>query len=235
VLGYARIAGMPVVTGLYCLLLPLLVFAALGSSRYLVVAADSATAAILASGLVSMAPIAIAQYVGLGGYVALLMAGFLLLGRLFRLGLIADFFSQTVLTGSLTGVGSQVGISVLGEMLGTQEHSGRAAVQLIEVFRHLPCPGFRVGFGFRASSALLGTQNARVVIGGCGDCGGKCLLELCRARHCDDWSGIRQTAASWAAGSALERNHLRQVRPFVTFSHLACWLNIESTIWMKAS
>jgi SulP family sulfate permease len=38
---------MPVVTGLYTLLLPLAAFAALGSSRYLVVAADSATAAIL--------------------------------------------------------------------------------------------------------------------------------------------------------------------------------------------
>jgi MFS superfamily sulfate permease-like transporter len=37
-LGYTRIAGMPVVTGLYSLLLPLLVFAAFGSSRYLVVA-----------------------------------------------------------------------------------------------------------------------------------------------------------------------------------------------------
>ena len=45
VLGYAKIAGMPVVTGLYTLLLPLLAFAAFGSSRSLVVAADSATAA----------------------------------------------------------------------------------------------------------------------------------------------------------------------------------------------
>src|SRR5262245_62417530 len=50
-LGYTKIAGMPVVTGLYTLLLPLVAFATLGSSRYLVVAADSATAAILAGGL----------------------------------------------------------------------------------------------------------------------------------------------------------------------------------------
>ena len=56
-LGYTRIAGMPVVTGLYTLLLPLVAFAALGSSRYLVVAADSATAAILAGGLSPLAPV----------------------------------------------------------------------------------------------------------------------------------------------------------------------------------
>ena len=45
-LGYTKIAGMPVVTGLYSLLLPAIAFAALGSSRFLVVSADSATAAI---------------------------------------------------------------------------------------------------------------------------------------------------------------------------------------------
>jgi MFS superfamily sulfate permease-like transporter len=45
-LGYAKIAGMPVVTGLYTLLLPMAVFAILGSSRHLVVGADSATAAV---------------------------------------------------------------------------------------------------------------------------------------------------------------------------------------------
>ena len=50
-LGYAKIAGMPVVTGLYTLLLPMAAFAVLGSSRHLVVGADSATAAILGAAL----------------------------------------------------------------------------------------------------------------------------------------------------------------------------------------
>ena len=55
VLGYARIAGMPVVTGLYTVLLPLVAFAVFGSSRHLVVAANSATAAIFSSQLSRMA------------------------------------------------------------------------------------------------------------------------------------------------------------------------------------
>ena len=50
VMGYAKIAGMPVVTGLYTILIPIALFAVLGSSRHLVVGADSATAAILAAG-----------------------------------------------------------------------------------------------------------------------------------------------------------------------------------------
>ncbi|MEO9072481.1 MAG: SulP family inorganic anion transporter, partial [Edaphobacter sp.] len=137
-LGYTRIAGMPVVTGLYSLLLPLLAFAAFGSSRYLVVAADSATAAILSGGISGMAPTAGARYVALAGLVALLTAGFLLLARLLKLGFVADFLSQTVLVGFLTGVGFQVGISVLGQMLGIQTDSRRTLIQLYEIGRSLP-------------------------------------------------------------------------------------------------
>ena len=157
-LGYTRIAGMPVITGLYTLLLPLLAFAAFGSSRYLVVAADSATAAILAGGLTGMAPVASARYVALAGLVALLTGLFLLLGRVLKLGFIADFLSQTVLAGFLTGVGFQVGIAVLGEMLGVEVHSRRTVVQLIEVCRSLPgihLPTVFVSTGVIASVLLL--------------------------------------------------------------------------------
>ncbi len=137
-LGYARIAGMPVVTGFYTLLLPLVAFAVFGSSRYLVVAADSATAAILAGGIGSMAPLASARYVALAGMVALLTAGFLLIARILKLGFLADFLSQTVLVGFLTGVGFQVGIAVLGTMLGIDVHSRRSLMQLLEVLRGVP-------------------------------------------------------------------------------------------------
>jgi sulfate permease, SulP family len=132
-LGYTKIAGTPVVTGFYTLLLPPLAFAVFGSSRYLVVAADSATAAILAGGLSHMAPIASARYLALAGVVALLTAVALLLARIFKLGFLADFLSQTVLVGFLTGVGFQVGIAVLGEMLGLEIQSRRTVGQFIEV------------------------------------------------------------------------------------------------------
>src|ERR1700678_439412 len=136
-LGYTSIAGMPAVTGFYTLLLPLLAFATFGSSRYLVVAADSATAAILAGGVSGMAPLASAKYVALAGLVALLTAGFLVLARLLKLGFVADFLSQTVLVGFLTGVGFQVGIAVLGQMLGIETDSRRTIVVLYEICRNL--------------------------------------------------------------------------------------------------
>ena len=137
-MGYARIAGMPVITGLYTLLLPLCAFAAFGSSRYLVVASDSATAAILAGGLDGLAPAGGAEYVALAGVVALLTGGFLLLARLFKLGFLADFLSRTVLIGFLTGVGFQVGIAMLGEMFKLASPSKNPLIQFVQILGNLP-------------------------------------------------------------------------------------------------
>jgi SulP family sulfate permease len=138
VLGYTKIAGTPVVTGLYTVLLPLIAFAVFGSSRHLVVAADSATAAIFSSSLSSMATPAGEKYMALAGMVALLTAMLLLLARLFKLGFLADFLSRTVLIGFLTGVGFQVGIAMLGEILGVAAPSHRTLLQLWEVLQGLP-------------------------------------------------------------------------------------------------
>ena len=138
VLGYARIAGMPVVTGLYTLLLPLAVFAVLGASRHLVVAADSATAALLAGALVRLAAPQSAAYVGLAGLVALLTGGLLLLARLARLGFLANFLSRTVLLGFLTGVGIQVAIGQLPDMLGVTAASPHTVIKLAETVAAVP-------------------------------------------------------------------------------------------------
>lgn len=157
-LGYTKIAGTPVISGLYTLLLPLIAFAALGSSRYLVVAADSATAAILATGLSGLAIPNSAQYLALASLVALLTAGLLLLARLFRLGFLSDFLSRTVLVGFLTGVGFQVGIAVLGELLRLPVHTNQPLEQLLTIVRELPHihgPTFAVSLSVITSILVL--------------------------------------------------------------------------------
>jgi len=138
VLGYAKIAGMPVVTGLYTLLLPMAVFAVLGSSRHLVVAADSATAAILGAALAGLAVAGSPHYVRLAGLAALLAGGMLLLARAAQLGFLANFLSRTVLVGFLTGVGIQVAIGQLPSMLGVTAADRQTLPRLWDTVRALP-------------------------------------------------------------------------------------------------
>ncbi|WP_298420984.1 SulP family inorganic anion transporter [Rhodoblastus sp.] len=156
VLGYTRIAGTPVVTGLYTVLLPLVGFALFGSSRHLVVAADSATAAIFSSSLSRMAPLASEKYMALVGMLTLLTAGLLLLARIFKLGFLADFLSRTALVGFLTGVGIQVGVAMLPDMIGVAAPSHRTLVQAWEVMGGLPhLNTFDLGLSVLVVGAIL--------------------------------------------------------------------------------
>src|ERR1700683_775991 len=139
-LGYAKIAGMPVVTGLYTLLFPMAVFAILGSSRHLVVGADSATAAILGAALAGLAVAGSPQYVRLASLAALLAGGLLLLARVARLGFLANFLSRTVLLGFLTGVGIQAAAGQLPDMLGIKATGTRTLNRLADTRSNVPHP-----------------------------------------------------------------------------------------------
>lgn len=137
VLGYTKIAGTPVITGIYTMLLPALLYGLFGASRHLVVGADSATAAILAAALsgLSLAR-GSAEWLALAQVLALLAAGVLLLARVLRLGFLADFLSRTVLTGFLTGVGIQVAVGQLPDMLGLPSVQGGTAAKFLHVVAH---------------------------------------------------------------------------------------------------
>jgi high affinity sulfate transporter 1 len=127
-MGYTSIAQTPVITGLYTVLFPTVVFALLGSSRLLVVGADSATAAIMAAGLASLGIAGLApnssEWVAYSSLVALVCGALLILARLLRLGFLGDFLSASVLIGFLTGVGIQVLTGQLPDMLGIPKGTG---------------------------------------------------------------------------------------------------------------
>ncbi len=126
VMGYTKIAGTPVITGIYTMLVPMALYAVFGSSRHLVVGADSATAAILASGLAAMSISDPEHYMALAGLLALMAGGLLLLARFFELGFLANFLSRSVLVGFLSGVGVQVAMSDFAGLFGVETPGGSA-------------------------------------------------------------------------------------------------------------
>lgn len=141
VMGYTSIAQTPVITGLYTIILPTLVFALLGSSRLLVVGADSATAAILAAGLAGLGISGLspnsAEWVAWTSLVALVCGALLVLARLLRLGFLGDFLSASVLIGFLTGVGISVLTGQLPDMLGIPKGKGNWFEQQWSTLTHL--------------------------------------------------------------------------------------------------
>ena len=158
-MGYANIAGMPVITGLYTLVLPVIIFAILGSSRHLVVGADSATAAIMFAGLSGMAAVASPQYVALAGMLALITGGFLLIARFLKLGFIANFLSRTVLIGFLTGVGIQVACGQFPGLFGLAKTGSGSIDYVVNAFKDMGSASWST---FAVSMAVI----AVIVVGG---------------------------------------------------------------------
>ena len=152
VMGYAKIAGAPVITGLYTMLIPMFLFALFGSSRHLVVGADSATAAILFAGLSTMAAPASAQWMAYAGVLAFMSAGLVLMARVIRIGFLADFLSRTVLVGFLTGVGVQVAFGEIPGMLGFTAHGHGPVETIINTFRQINQASF---YDLAVSGAVL--------------------------------------------------------------------------------
>jgi MFS superfamily sulfate permease-like transporter len=137
VMGYTRISQTPVVTGLYTLLLPAIAFALLGASRHLVVAADSATAAILAANLATEATPGSSDYLSLTMVVALLVGGLLIVAAVARLGFLADFLSRSALIGLLSGIGIQVAAGEVSGLLGLERQGAGALQQIASVVARL--------------------------------------------------------------------------------------------------
>ena len=155
-LGYATIVGLPPQTGLYCAVLPPVLFALLASSRQLVVGADSATAALVATGAAAIAATGTPEYTNAVAQLAVLTAIVLLLMAVLRLGFLANLISQPVLTGFLAGVGVSLIIGKLPGVLGI-EASGTTWDKLLDTIR---------GLGdLNPASALLGFGVVAVMVG----------------------------------------------------------------------
>jgi sulfate permease, SulP family len=107
-IGYAQVAGLPPVTGLYAAIIPLAVFALLASSRHLVTSPDASMATLVGAALVAFAapgdPLRMQYALALAVLCGLLFFLF----WIFRLAFLANFLSRAVMAGFITGLGVEV-------------------------------------------------------------------------------------------------------------------------------
>ncbi|MFO8076795.1 MAG: SulP family inorganic anion transporter [Actinomycetota bacterium] len=117
-MAYAALAGMPPVTGLYASIVPLLVYALLGTSGQLAVGPVAMTALLTASAVAPLAEGDPSRYAALAGLLALL-AGAIQLGLgLLRAGVLVSFLSHAVIVGFTGGAAILIGASQLRDALG---------------------------------------------------------------------------------------------------------------------
>ena len=118
-MAFAIIAGLPVETGLYVAFVPMLVYAVLGTSRQLSVSSTTTLAILTGTQLALTVPDGDpTRMMAASSALALLTGGFLLLAGVLRLGFLANFISDPVLTGFKAGIGLVIVIDQLPKLLG---------------------------------------------------------------------------------------------------------------------
>ncbi len=118
-MAYATIAGLPIEAGVYAVFVPALIYAVLGTSRPLSVSTTSTIAILTATELAWVAPGGGAeQLMAASATLALLVGAMLALAAVLRLGFIANFISDPVLTGFKAGVGLVIVVGQIPKLLG---------------------------------------------------------------------------------------------------------------------
>jgi high affinity sulfate transporter 1 len=166
-LAYASIAGVSPVIGLYAAPPALVLYAAFGSSRYLITGPMSATAALSAAAVADLATAGSASFTAYTSVLALVTGVLALLAGLLRLGFLASFISEPVLKGFIVGLALTIIIGQVPKLLGIPKGSGNFFDQLWSVLRHLgDVDGPTLAVGLTSLAIVLGCRRFLPVVPG---------------------------------------------------------------------
>jgi high affinity sulfate transporter 1 len=185
-MGMAEVAGVPPVAGLYSCVLPLLAYAALGSSRQLVIALDASTAAMLGAAVAALAGGDPVRYIALAGGVTLLTGAILFAAGALRLGFVADFLSEPVLLGYQAGLAIVVIVSQLPKMTGVVIDADTTAGTIIAVASAIgDANPWTLGLAAGSFAIFVGVRRWRATVPGA-------LVALVAATAAAAWLGLEE-------------------------------------------
>jgi high affinity sulfate transporter 1 len=138
-MAYATIAGLPLQVGLYTAFVPMVVYALLGTSRPLSVSTTTTIAILAAAELGRAVPDGDAgALVAAGATLAMITGAILLLAAVLRLGFVANFISEPVLTGFKSGIGLVIVADQIPKLLGVHIEKAGFFRDLAAITRELP-------------------------------------------------------------------------------------------------
>src|SRR5210317_1017492 len=131
-IGYAQVAGLPPVFGLYAGIIPLAIFSLFTGSRHLVGSPDASSSAIVGAILIGFAPIGDPLRVQYALALALMCGLLFFVFWLFRLAFLANFLSRAVLAGFITGLGIEVLTNQVRRILGAPHVGGSGLEEIVQ-------------------------------------------------------------------------------------------------------
>src|SRR3954471_5031006 len=138
-MAYATIAGLPVQIGLYTALVPMVIYAVLGTSRVLSVSTTTTIAILTAAELGQIAPDGDpAMLLRATATLTLLVGAILVLASVLRLGFVANFISDPVLIGFKAGIGLVIVFDQLPKLIGAHFTKGNFLHNLAEIVKAVP-------------------------------------------------------------------------------------------------
>src|SRR4249920_711657 len=137
-MAFATIAGLPVQVGLYTALVPMIVYALLGTSRPLSVSTTTTIAILVAAELGRAVPDGnSADLIVASATLAVLIGAMLVAASLLRLGFVANFISEPVLTGFKSAIGLVIVVDQIPKLLGIHIDKAGFFHNVLEIVRHL--------------------------------------------------------------------------------------------------
>ena len=160
-MAYAMMAGLPVQVGLYTALLPMLIYAMLGTSRVLSVSTSTTLAILTAAQLGQVVPNGDpAAVLRTLATLTLLVGAALVLARLLRLGFVANFISEPVLVGFRAGIGVVIVLDQIPKVLGIHFARGTFVQNVLATVHNLPKTSFAtLAVGLMVIVFLLGIEH----------------------------------------------------------------------------
>jgi len=159
-MAYATVAGLPVQAGLYTAFVPAVIYALLGNSRVLSVSTTTTIAILTGANLALVVPDGDpAALLTASAALAAMVGVLLVLASVLRLGFLATFISEPVLSGFKAGIGVVIVLDQVPKLLGVHFPKGTFLENLVALFRSLPeTSAVTLALGVAMMALLLGLK-----------------------------------------------------------------------------
>ena len=156
-IAYALIAGLPPIYGLYCALVPQLMYAIFGSSRQVAIGPVAMDSLIVATGVSTLALAGSESYISIAILLALMVGAIQFIMGVFSLGFIVNFLSKPVITGFTSAVALIIGFNQFRNLLGVDfVQSDQIQIIVKDIFLEI--------VNFNAHTTLIGLISVVIII-----------------------------------------------------------------------